>query len=67
MEIKNQYEENGYKITEYTNGVIIRELITFNDNIEEYIEPLSENELRTLKMESDLEYIKCLQEIQIGI
>ncbi|MDE6357670.1 MAG: hypothetical protein K2L15_03665 [Eubacteriales bacterium] len=66
MEIKNQYEENGYRITEYTNGTVVEEVITSNENIE-LTEQLTEEQLHRLKIESDLEYIKCLQEISLGI
>ncbi len=64
MEIKNQYEENGYKITEYNNGTVVKEIISV---IENEREPLSPEELHRLKVESDLEYIKCLQELQVGV
>ena len=66
MEIKNQYEENGYMITEYTNGVVVQEIIILNEDIEP-TEQLTEEQLHRLKIESDLEYIKCLQEISAGI
>lgn len=33
----------------------------------EFIEPLTEEEQERLNLKTDLEYIKCLQELQIGI
>ncbi|MDE6357309.1 MAG: hypothetical protein K2L15_01820 [Eubacteriales bacterium] len=54
MEIKNQYEENGYRITEYANGTVVQEVIISNENIE-LTEQLTEEQLHRLKIESDLE------------
>ncbi|MDE6181742.1 MAG: hypothetical protein K2F59_00870 [Eubacteriales bacterium] len=33
----------------------------------EFIEPLTEEEQERLNLKTDLEYIKCLEELQIGI
>ena len=64
MKIKNCYEEDGYKITKYKNGAIIKEFI---GDIKQETEDitLSQDEFQS-KVILDIEYLKCLAEINGG-
>ena len=66
MEIKNKYEENGYLITEYTNGTITQEIIPTNI-IEEIAFEETQSPTDIEKMQVQLEYVTCLLELQNGI
>ena len=63
MEILNKYEENGYIITEYDNGCIIKELKTISNTFEETIP--TEEESYKAKILNQLEYIACLGELGV--
>lgn len=70
MNIKKEYEENGYIITEYENGDLIKVLKAYtpsNVELEKFEEYIPEKEIKDYKMEIDMEYIKCLLEIQGGL
>lgn len=66
MEIKNKYEENGYLITEYTNGTITQEIIPTNI-IEEIAFEETQPPTTEEQMQVQLEYMTCLLELQNGI
>ena len=67
MKIINQYEEDGYTITEYDTGHIVKEII--GDPItEEPIQPeeqLSEIETAILDTAVNTEYLVCLADLGI--
>ena len=70
MNVLNQYEENGYIITEFENGTILKNIISDDiieepDQVEE--EYISQEEIYQSKVLTDLEYLKCLAEINGGI
>lgn len=60
--IIKSYEENGYLIEEYDNGMIVKTLIS--DIIEEEIieEEISKQESFNLEILSKLEYLTCIQQ-----
>ena len=69
MEIVKKYQEDDYEIIEYENGVIEKFRILENsveepEQIEEYI---SQEEIYQAKVLTDLEYLKCLAEINGGM
>ena len=70
MNVLNQYEENGYIITEFENGTILKTIIS-DDIVEEPEQPeeeyISQEEIYQSKVLTDLEYLKCLAEINGGI
>ena len=69
MNIINQYEQDGYTITEFENGTILKNIIS-DDIIEEpeqLQEYISQEEIYQAKVLTDLEYLKCLAEINGGI
>lgn len=69
MNIINQYEQDGYTITEFENGTILKNIIS-DDIIEEpeqLQECISQEEIYQAKILTDLEYLKCLAEINGGI
>lgn len=61
MKLIKKYEENGYLIEEYDNGMIVNTLISDIIEVEEIVEP-SKQEILSLKILSKLEYLECLQE-----
>lgn len=72
--VKKKYELNGKTITEYDNGITVEvDTIPAEDektelDIEkELASLLSSTTVRQMKQDADLEYIKCLQEISLGL
>ena len=63
MEIKQQYEEDGYNITEYTNGSVVRIPICGNINIPELPKEYSKQDIVNAQILTQLEYLTCLQEL----
>lgn len=63
MEIKQQYEQDGYNITEYTNGTIIR--IPVFENTDRPIPPkeYDKQDIVNAQILTQLEYLTCLQEL----
>ena len=70
MNVLNQYEQDGYTITEFENGTILKTIIS-DDIIEESEqleeEYISQEEIYQAKVLTGLEYLKCLAEINGGI
>ena len=70
MKILKEYKENGYIFKEYENGMVIKELIDSKENIlkiENTVnEHLDDEDFKT-KMILDIEYLKCLAEINGGM
>ena len=64
MEITKQYEEDGYSVTEYDNGVIVKELIGENTT-SEIMHDISEEDLKYLELTEKIEYLTTLVEMQI--
>ena len=64
MEITKQYEEDGYSVTEYDNGVIVKELIGTNTT-SEIMHDISEVDLKYLELSEKIEYLTTLVELQI--
>lgn len=69
MEIVKKYQEDDYEIIEYENGTIEKFRILENsveepEQVEEYI---SQEEIYQAKVLTDLEYLKCLAEINGGM
>ena len=63
MEITKQYEEDGYSVTEYDNGVIVKELIGENTT-SEIMHDISEEDLKYLELSEKIEYLTTLVEMQ---
>lgn len=66
MNINKQFEEDGYIITEYDNGTT-EKILKSDDSFIIESDFISENELFKAKTLSDLEYIKCLVEINVEL
>ena len=66
MNINKQFEEDGYIITEYDNGTT-EKILKSDDRFIIESDFISENELFKAKTLSDLEYIKCLVEINVEL
>lgn len=69
MEIVKKYQEDDYEVVEYENGTIEKFRILENsieepEQVEEYI---SQEEIYQAKVLTDLEYLKCLAEINGGM
>lgn len=69
MEFLEQIQEGNYLITKYKNGTIVKELIT--EKNEEQAENIIDNNILTQeefqnRMILDIEYLKCLTEINGG-
>ena len=66
MKILNQYEEDGYTITEYDTGHIVKEIIgdpVPEETIQSVEEPLSEIETAILDTAVNTEYLVCLADL----
>ncbi len=65
MNIINEYEEDGYKIIEYENGNTEKILISDEIAEEEQLEQpfISQQEIINAQMINELEYLKCLAEL----
>ena len=65
MNIINQYEQDGYTITEFENGTILKNIIS--DEIAEEEQPeqqfISQQEIINAQIINELEYLKCLAEL----
>lgn len=61
MEIKNQYEKDGYIITEFENG-FIEEVLKNNGSFEDIKEKITEEELFKANIETNIDYITCMLE-----
>lgn len=59
MKIKNEKKENGYLITEFENGTIVKEIIS--NHREEII--YSKEKLFNAQVLNKLDYIECLAEL----
>lgn len=65
MEILKQYEEDGYLITEYINGAIVKEVI-LEETFQELKKPIykpNDYELKQIQLDEKLEYITTLLEM----
>ena len=63
MKIKQQFEENGYKITEYTNGTVEKVIISDDIEIPEPPKEYSKQDIVNAQILTQLEYLTCLQEL----
>ena len=63
MEIKKEYEQDGYKITEYTNGTVEKTIISDNIEIPEPPKEYNKQEIVNAQILTQLEYLVCLQEL----
>lgn len=66
MKIIEQYEENGYIITKFENGAIIKNIIsegTIEEPEEIKQEYISKQEIVNAQILNQLDYLTCLQEL----
>ena len=69
MKVIREYEEDGYILKEYENGAIVKEIIGRLENIEEtesFLNEYLDDEKFKRNMMLDIEYLKCLAEINGG-